>query len=220
MNHENNATKSTKKSHSVAVAEAPPATQPAATVPQTPPVTPPGEMPPAVGAPAPPEGWKATPTKGRGRALGSRLKRVQGASQAAAAKELATSTTYVSDFGSRAPSPTVLGFLLSNAAAWRAIWDGATQFLAYAAEQRQKWEDAASAEMAALAPSFDFVASRDPAIAQKYAATAKYLGAASASAKRAVVTRKAKAAKAKKAEAAAPSATPAVNTVAEGKNVS
>jgi hypothetical protein len=170
-----------------------------AVAPQSP-VTPPGDLPPAVGAPATPKGWKATPTKGRGKTKGQRLANVQVRNQRAAGKELAASTTYTTDFGQYAPSQSALGFLLTNAAAWRALWEGASLFLDYCAEQRKKWEHAAATEMATFKPSFDVVTSRKPAVADNYAATAKYLTAKSASAKRSAATRKTKdKAKAKKA---------------------
>jgi hypothetical protein len=54
------------------------------------------------------------------------------------------------------------------------------------------WEAAAAEQMAAFAPSFEIVATREPALAERYPSTAKYLGARSEVAKRAASTRKTK----------------------------
>jgi hypothetical protein len=66
--------------------------------------------------------------------------------------------------------------------------------------------------MDALKPAFDYAASRDAGLAEKYSATTKYLGETSAIAARAVTVRKAKA-KAKK-ETESPPASPAPAAVA------
>ena len=164
---------------------------------RTPPITPPGDMPLPARAPAPREGWQRTKKK-RG-ARGRRLQAVQATNAVAAANELATSTTYVEDFGTRAPSAEIVSFLILNAAEWRDAWAEAEKFSAYCAEQRAAWEAEALAQMSALKPAFDYVAARDSAAMQKYAATARYLGAAKVVAARANATKKAKAAAEKKA---------------------
>jgi hypothetical protein len=180
------------------------------------PCTPPGDMPPVSGAPATPEGWKARPAKGRGKSRGPRMAKEQVTSAVAAAGEIARSPTYAEDFGPRAPSATTVGFLMTNAAKWRTEWDHAEAYLAYVAEQRQAWENATLDQMQTLKPAFAFVASREPAVAEKYTATAKFLAARSASAKRAASTRrekrlangKAPAAAASPSEPAAPATAP------------
>jgi hypothetical protein len=136
----------------------------------------------------------------------------QVANTAAAARELSSSTTFAEDFGARAPSQAVMDFLLSNAATWRSIWDGASQFVTYSSEQRTAWEAAAQAEMDSFRPAFELALSTEPALAKKYPATAKYLGAKSVIAKRAAGTRKAKlVAKAKQAGSTAAPPTETAN---------
>jgi len=157
-----------------------------------PPMTPPGDLPPAAGAPAPPEGWTPVLKKKRS-ARGLRPKGVQITSAVAAAKELTQSATYATDFGSRAPAAAQVAFVVTNAAKWRDTWQAAKKFFAYASEQRATWENDAVAQMDALKPAFDYAASRDTTVAEKYAATSKYLGATNAIAERAATVRKAKA---------------------------
>jgi hypothetical protein len=164
------------------------------------PITPPGDLPPAVGAPAPRAGWEPSPKK-KGSPKGLRPKGVQATNAPAVAKELTQSTTYVADFGTRAPAAAQVAFVVTNAAKWRDTWEGARRFFVYAAEQRAVWENEALAQMDALKPAFEYAASRESAVAEKYAATSKYLGATNAIAERAATVRKAKA-KAETKEAA------------------
>jgi hypothetical protein len=156
------------------------------------PVTPPGDLPPAVGAPATPADWVPAPRKKRG-ARGLRPKAVQVTNAEAAAKEITASTTYVADFGSRAPAAPQVAFVVTNAVKWRDTWQAAKKFFAYASEQRATWENDALAQMDALKPAFTYAASRDGTIAEKYSATSKFLGATNAIASRAATSRKAKA---------------------------
>ena len=172
-----------------------------------PPITPPGDLPPAVGAPAPPVGWVPAPKKKRG-AQGLRPKGVQMTSAQTVAKELAGSATYSADFGSRAPAAAQVAFVMTNAAKWRDTWQAARKFLVYASEQRATWENDALVQMDALKPAFEYAASRDGTVAEKYAATTKYLGETNAIAARAVTVRKAKA-KAKKGTQATVAMVPA-----------
>jgi hypothetical protein len=179
-----------------------------------PPTTPPGDLPPAARAPSTPADWKASAVKGRGKTRGQRVTKEQAENATAAAGELSGSTTFADDFGARAPSPLVMGFLLSNAATWRTIWDGANQFVTYSSEQRAAWEAAAQSELDSFRPAFELALSTEPALAKKYPATAKYLGAKSVIAKRAAGTRKAKlVAKAKQAGSTAAPSAPAANAV-------
>jgi hypothetical protein len=172
------------------------------------PITPPGDMPPAVGAPAPPDGWVPAPKKKRG-AQGLRPKGVQITGAQAAAKELTQSSTYVADFGSRAPAAAQVAFVVTNAAKWRDTWQASKKFFEYSSEQRAKWENDALAQMDALKPAFDYAASRDTGLAEKYSATTKYLGETNAIAARAATVRKAKAKAKKGATPASPAASPA-----------
>jgi hypothetical protein len=178
------------------------------------PMTPPGDLPPAVGAPATPQQWVPTPKKKRG-ARGLRPRGVQVSSAQAVAKEITQSPTYVADFGSRAPAAGQVAFVVTNAAKWRDTWQGAKKFFQYASEQRAAWENDALAQMDALKPAFEYAASRDSTVAEKYAATSKYLGETNAIAERAAVVRKvtakaeAKAGKGGQATAAASSTPPA-----------
>jgi hypothetical protein len=178
----------------------------------SPPITPPGDMPPAVGAPPTPDDWEPAPGKKRG-GKGQRPKGVQISGAVAAAKELAKATTYVEDFGNRAPPAAQVAFVVTNAAKWRATWQGAKKFLAYAAEQRAAWENDALAQMDALKPAFDYATSRDTALAEKYAATSKFLAVNQVIAARAVSTRKANA-KGKGAATAAAVTAPAADVPA------
>jgi hypothetical protein len=185
------------------------------------PTTPPGDLPPAVGVPATPKDWKARPTAGRGRTRGTKLTKDQVTSAAAAAGEITKSATYATDFGPHAPSQATLGFLMNNSAQWRAEWEHASQYLTYAAEQRAAWDQAVLGQMDTLKQAFDFVASREPAVTEKYSATAKFLEARSAVAERAANTRKEKLhAKAKGADAvpATPEPAPAVSAPAQPAN--
>jgi hypothetical protein len=184
-----------------------------------PPITPPGDLPPAVGAPPPPAGWVPAPGKKRG-PKGLRPKGAQISNAVAAAKEITESATYAADFGSRAPAAGQVAFVVTNAAKWRAVWQTAKAFCTYASEQRATWENDALAQMDALKPAFNYAASRDGTVEEKYSATAKYLGENSQIAERAVTVRKenakakAKAAAGGTATAAAPAA-PAAQPVTE-----
>jgi hypothetical protein len=91
---------------------------------------PPGNAPPKDNAPAPPDSWKKS----------KRVKRQEGglkptASQAdasvGAATEMQESTTWVDDFGSKAPDPKVLANNLVTASQWRDAWVLASKWLAY-----------------------------------------------------------------------------------------
>jgi hypothetical protein len=175
-----------------------------------PPITPPGDLPPTAGIPAPREGWEPSPAKKRG-THGLRPKGVQASTAQAVATEITQSATYTADFGTRAPAAGQVAFVITNAAKWRDTWQAARKFFVYAAEQRAVWENQALAQMDALKPAFEYAASRDGTVAEKYAATAKYLGATNAIAARGATTRKAKA-KLKKTET--PPAPPPAPTAA------
>jgi hypothetical protein len=223
MSQTKTTSKTVKNSHAHVVATKPeiapsPALTSTPSVAASTPTTPPGDMPPAERAPATPAGWKASPAKGRGKSRGPKLTKGQITSESAAAKELAGSTTFTADFGPHTPPQATLAFLLANAAVWRVIWQGASQFATYAAEQRAAWDTAAQEQMAVFAPSFELAETREPVVAEKYPATAKFLGAKSEVAQRGASTRKAQAkAKAKAAEAPAPS--PPVNTTTPAKTI-
>jgi hypothetical protein len=164
-----------------------------------PPITPPGDLPPAVGAPQPPAGWVAAPGTKRS-PKGLRPRGAQISNAVAAAKEITESATYAADFGSRAPAAGQVAFVVTNAAKWRAVWHTAKAFLTYASEQRATWENDALAQMDALKPAFNYAASRDGTVTEKYSATAKYLAENSQIAERGAAQRKEKA-KANKAKA-------------------
>jgi hypothetical protein len=170
------------------------------------PTTPPGDLPPAVGAPATPAGWKRKPVKRRGGARGAHPRQDQVTNADAAANELLKSTTYAEDFGQRVPSAATLGFLMENSAKWRGEWSQAEQYAAYAAQQRAAWEQETLDQMGVFKQAFAFVASREPTVAEKYPATAKYLAAGSTISTRAGKTRKEKAKATAKKVVAAPAA--------------
>jgi hypothetical protein len=135
----------------------------------------------------------------------------------AAAKEIAQSSSYETDFGAHAPSAGQIAFVVTNAATWRDRWQQARTFVAYCAEQRATWEDAALGQMDGLKPAFNYLAQREPKVAEKYPVTGKFLKAGSTIASRAVASRKANAkAKAKgeptSAAPEAPVASPAPAT--------
>lgn len=171
------------------------------------PMTPPGDLPPAIGVPEPRAGWEPSPKRGRAR-TGLRPKAAQAANAAAVAKEITESTTYVADFGSRAPAAAQVAFVVTNAAKWRETWQAARRFFVYASEQRAAWENTALAQMDALKPAFSYATTRDATVEEKYAATAQYLGATNAIAARAATSRKAKAKEKKGATAPAPAVAP------------
>jgi hypothetical protein len=81
---------------------------------------------------------------------------------------------------------------MSNSTRWRAEWEHASQYLTYAAEQRAAWDQAMLGQMDTLKQAFDFVASREPAVTEKYSATGKFLDARSVVGQRAASTRKEK----------------------------
>ena len=171
---------------------------------------PPGEIPPAPGVIATPEGWRPTPKK-RKSARGQRPRGAQVTDAAAAAKEISQSATYTSDFGAHAPTAGQIAFVVNNAASWRARWQAAQAFTMYCSEQRATWETAALAQMDTLKPLFDFLAQREPKVAEKYPVTGKYLGVGSTIARRASESRKAKVktqTKTKAGATAAPAAAP------------
>jgi hypothetical protein len=167
---------------------APPATAPMPAIT----FTPPGDLPPVTAVPVPRAGWEPAPKKKRG-SRGLVPKAAQATNANAVAKELTESATYVADFGARAPSAANVAFVVTNAAKWRETWLAARKFMTYAAEQRANWENEALVHMDKLKPAFEYVTSRDPTVAEKYAATSKYLGATNAIAARAATVRKANA---------------------------
>ena len=158
-------------------------------------LTPPGDLPPAAGAPPTPSGWSARPAKKKGGTRGRRPRRAQVTNAMGVAQEIVESATYAEDFGSRAPTAANVAFVVANAAKWREIWEAARQFARYAAEQRAAWDQEALAQMEALKPAFEYVASRDASAVQSYSATAKYLTATSEIAARAASARRARAQK-------------------------
>jgi hypothetical protein len=168
-------------------------------------------MPPKVGAPGTPTGWaKSKWVKPR---EGLRPTSTQADAAAPAAAELEKSTTYVDDFGSKAPPVSQIAPNLVTASQWRDEYVSAKNWLAYVIEQRQLWEDKALADVASLKPAYDYAVSRDPSVAKRYPSTKLLVGARSEVAVRAAARRKAdkadkadKAAEgAAKAEQAAPS---------------
>ena len=178
------------------------------------PITPPGDLPPAAGGIAePPDGWVPAPPKGR-RVRGLRPKGAQISDAVAAADELGKSSTYVEDFGSRAPAAAQVAFVVTNAAQWRSTWQASKRACEYAAQQRAVWENDAMAQMDALKPAFDYAMTRDASVSAKYAATAKYLGETNAIAARAASSRKAAAKAAAKGSKGAQGATAATEPAA------
>lgn len=176
----------------------------------TPPLSPPGDLPPAQGAPSTPTGWRASPTKAKRGFRGQRPKGDQITNATTAASELQKSTTYVADFGAAAPDPNAIAFTLTNAAKWRDHWATAQKWYEYCSEQRIAWENEAMGQMATLQPPFDYAASRNPSLATKYRATARFMDATKAIGQRAAASRKAATAE-KKAAAKAATATPAAS---------
>lgn len=172
---------------------------------------PPGNSPPSVNAPAVPKGWKKR-TWPKPKA-GTRPKRAQVENTAGAIGELTSSTSYVQDFGNKAPDPQAIAASLANASGWRDSWAAAQAWLAYCSDQRRVWEEDALTKVAALKPAFDYASANDPSIAKKYAATKQLLGAPSAVAQRGAAVRKAKA-KAKAAKGASPAPATATTTPA------
>jgi len=125
------------------------------------------------------------------------------------------STTWVDDFGSKAPDPKALAANLLTASQWRDAWVLANNWLAYCADQRRVWEDAAFTEVGELKPLFDYASARDATIAKRYPSTKLIVVARSASAQRGATTRKNNKKKAAKAQAIVPDlATSPVNGVA------
>ena len=116
---------------------------------------------------------------------------MQIANAAAVAKEITESPTYVADFGARAPAAAQVAFVVTNAAKWRDTWAAAKKFFVYASEQRAAWENEALVQANTLKPAFEYAASRDTTVSEKYAATSKFLGATNAIATRAATSRKA-----------------------------
>jgi hypothetical protein len=109
---------------------------------------------------------------------------------AGAATEMRDSSTWVDDFGSKAPDPTTMANNLATASEWRDAWVVARTWLAYCSEQRRLWEDAAFTEVEELKPLFDYSSDRDPTIAKRYPFTKLIVNARSASAQRGATTRK------------------------------
>ncbi|HEY2516388.1 MAG TPA: hypothetical protein VGI39_36205 [Polyangiaceae bacterium] len=151
----------------------------------------PGDLPPKGALHEAPKEW-VEPTRSRKSPTGSRPRGAQVTGQKAVAAEIGNSTSYTKDFGTKAPSPDTLTFLLTNAAKWRDVWTVTLRFAAYAAAQRAAWEDEAAAQMDILKPVFDFVVGRDASVGNRYKATGKYLAVGSTISKRAASTKKKK----------------------------
>jgi len=153
----------------------------------------PGALPPAKGLILkPPTDWK--PAK-IGRGKGARPKEGQIANAVTAGKELASSTTYVEDFGANAPSQTQLAHVMAGAGAWRGQWVASKRYTAYAAEQNASWWEAALSAADLLQPVFDYAVARDPSVTERYPGMTQFMQALSGIAKRAAKTRKANVAK-------------------------
>jgi hypothetical protein len=161
----------------------------------------PGARAPAKGAILkPPTDWKPAKV---GRGNGARPKGGQAANAATAGQELTTSTTYVEDFGSKAPSQTQLAHLMAGAGAWRGQWVASKRYTAYSAEQNATWWEATLDAADLLQPAFDYAVARDPSVADRYPGLTQFMQALSGIAKRAARTRKANV-ESKKGAATAP----------------
>ncbi len=147
-----------------------------------------GNPPPKVNAPAPPKSW--TKSKRVRPKEGLKPTASQTDAVAGAAIEMRESTTWVDDFGSKAPDPTSTADILVTASQWRDAWVTASKWVAYCADQRRVWEDAAFTEVGELKPLFDYASVRDASIAKRYSSTKLIVGARSASAQRGATTRK------------------------------
>jgi hypothetical protein len=166
-----------------------------------------GDQPPTAVAPAPPVGWKKT--KGARSKEGLRPQKAQLDNAVAAASELTGSETYAEDFLGQGPDAETLATNLTTASKWRDAWTAAKQWLAYCAEQRGIWDEAAYGGINTLKPVYDFVTSRNAGVAKKYTALGQVVNAKSAIAQSAAVRKKTATKKAAKAASVAPS-TPVV----------
>ncbi len=145
--------KSTTKSNATAEAAAPMLT--------------PGDLPPTRTTRGAPAGWQKKQTSRKGK-TGQRPKRDQIAYSLDVANELSSSTTYDQDFKGLAPPAATLSFLITNGAKWRKEWQAAKTYLAYVAQQRAAWEDAALDHMDELKPTFSLVTAQNGSVAKKY----------------------------------------------------
>jgi hypothetical protein len=117
-----------------------------------------------------------------------------------AAKEIASSTTYASDFGSSAPDGATLATNIAFAAAWSAQYALAGSWLAYVKEQtRLAWLQA-NPQLDDLAPAFSYARTHNDAISTEYASTSKLFDARSQGAVKGAAVRASKKAAAKGAK--------------------
>jgi hypothetical protein len=125
---------------------------------------------PAVGAPGTPKDFTPSTTKSR--------VRVQPAEDLvtaapAAAKELASSTTYATDFTAKAPDPQTLATNLAFSAAWSAEYAKAEAWFEYVKEQtRIAWRQT-NPQLDKLGGAFKYVRGEDTTITTQYPSTAK-----------------------------------------------
>jgi hypothetical protein len=166
---------------------------------------PPGYPPPTVDAPPVPAGWKKA--KWPSGQAGLRPKKAQVANFAGTAAELQKSTTWVEDFGNKAPDPDVIASSLVTASGWRDSWVKAVAWLAYCTDQRRLWEDDALEKLATLKPAFDYASANDASIVKTYPAMTQLLEAPNAIAQRGATVRMRD-----KAAAKAATPTPAAST--------
>jgi hypothetical protein len=125
---------------------------------------------PKVGAPATPKDFVPSKAKKGAKVQPSAtiLKAVSGAS-----KELATSTTYLKDFGENAPDPATLATTIGFAGAWSGHYTLAEKWFLYVKEQtRLAWLQA-NPQLDDFGDVFLPILARNDQIGTRYASTAK-----------------------------------------------
>jgi len=154
---------------------------------------------PKVGAPPTPKDYVASVA-----IRGARLQPPAGVIEAGpgAAKEIANSTTYVSDFGQSAPDASTLATNIAFAAAWSGQYTLADSWFGYVKEQtRLAWLQA-NPQLDDFGPAFAYALEHNAAIGTQYASTAKVFDARRQSAVKGAAVRASKKAAAKAAKKA------------------
>lgn len=161
--------------------------------------------------PAPPEGFVAS-RLGRG----VRPQRTQIELAPQSANELHASTEYAKQFGDSAPDKGEVADALTVARAWSDKLQKAANWHAYVAQQEHRAWKHALALTSELEVLFAFRMEREPKLKKQYPSLSQFLAVKKASAKRAVVTRKAKEKGKQKGEGKAASPPPSPSPSSSG----
>ena len=142
---------------------------------------------PAVGAPSPPVGFVVPPKHQRHAGRLPTAQQVRDAPDVA--RELTTSASYTSDFGTRVPAAAVVAAALLLAKGWSDQLAAAQLWAEYVRVQYDSAWRAALALTHQLQPEFALADRHDPAVATRYPQTKDFFAVRAQAAARGAVTR-------------------------------